>query len=157
MKQNVKGKKVECVDFELIGDELEENNIEREFGGEKNKLVLQPLGAIVVEFLIKHFDDLFEYNYTKNMEDELDMIEKGDKIWHSLCEECDVKMGKLSSKIKQNKKKTFRIDKYHEYMIGRYGPVIKYEKDGETKFKNVKKNLDIVKLERGEYKLAEIL
>ena len=157
LKQNVKGKRIECTDFELIGDELEENNIEREFGGEKNKLVLQPLGAIVVEFLIKHFDDLFEYNYTKNMEDELDMIEKGEKKWYSLCEECDVKMGTLSSKIKQNKKKTFRIDKTHVYMIGKYGPVIKYEKDGETKFKNVKKNLDIVKLERGEYRLEEIL
>ncbi len=115
------------------------------------------MGAIVIEFLIKNFNELFEYDYTKKMEDELDIIEKGNKIWYSLCKECDIMMGELSSKIKNKKKKIFRIDEYHVYMIGRYGPVIKYEKDGETKFKNVKKNLDINKLENNEYKLEEIL
>ncbi len=157
LKQNVKGKMIKCKNFHLEGDELEEEDKEQEFGAEKNKLVLQPLGAIVVEFLIKNFNDLFEYDYTKKMEDELDTIEKGDKIWHSLCRECDVKMNDLSKKIKNTKKKMFRIDENHIYMIGKYGPVIKYEANGETKFKNVKKNLDINKLERGEYKLNEIL
>ena len=42
-------------------------------------------------------------------------------------------------------------------MIGRYGPVIKCEKDGETTFKNVKKDLDIEKLKNGEYKLKDVL
>ena len=42
-------------------------------------------------------------------------------------------------------------------MIGRYGPVIKYEKDGETSFKAVKKDLDIEKLKKGEYKLKDVL
>ena len=31
----------------------------REFGNEKGKLVIQPLGIIVIEFLIKKFDILF--------------------------------------------------------------------------------------------------
>ena len=73
LKQNVKGKKINCIDFELIGDELEENDNVREFGEEKNKLVLQPLGTIVVEFLVNHYNDLFQYDYTKKMEDELDI------------------------------------------------------------------------------------
>ena len=143
LKQDVKGKKINCIDFKLKGNELEEREKEKEFGAEKNKLVLQPLGAIVIEFLIKHFCELFEYDYTKKMEDELDIIEKGDKIWYTLCKECNDMMDELGSKIKNKKKKIFRIDENHVYMIGRYGPVIKYEKDGETKFKNVKKNLDI--------------
>ena len=91
------------------------------------------------------------------MEDELDIIEKGNKIWYTLCKECDNMMKELSSNIKNKKKKIFRIDENHVYMIGRYGPVIKYEKDGEIKFKNVKKNLDIKKLENNEYKLEDIL
>lgn len=157
LKQNVKGKMINCKDFRLRGCELEETEKEKEFGAEKNKLVLQPLGAIVIEFLIKNFSELFEYDYTKKMEDELDIIEKGNKIWHSLCKECDNMMGELASKIKNKNKKIFRIDENHVYMIGRYGPVIKYEKDGETKFKNVKKNLDIKKLEKNEYKLKDIL
>ena len=42
-------------------------------------------------------------------------------------------------------------------MIAKYGPVVKYEKDGETKFKSAKKDLDIEKLKRGEYTLEEII
>ena len=60
-----------------------------------------------------------------------------------------------NEKIKTNKSH-IRIDDDHVYMIGKWGPVIKYEKDGVTEFKNVKKNLDIEKLKEGKYKLKEI-
>ena len=35
----------------------------RVFGNEKNKLVLQDLGKIVLEFLTNHYDNLFNYDY----------------------------------------------------------------------------------------------
>ena len=75
-KDNVKGKKIKCVDYELIKDELAEIEDEREFGNEKNKLVIQPLGILVLEFLLKHYEKLFDYEYTKNMETDLDIIAK---------------------------------------------------------------------------------
>ena len=43
------------------------------------------------------------------------------------------------------------------HMIGKYGPVIKYEKDGEVEFKNVKKDIDVNKLKNGEYELKDLL
>ena len=58
-KQSVEGKKIKCVDFRLIGEELDEIETERVFGNEKNKLVIQPTGIMVYEFLEKHFDALF--------------------------------------------------------------------------------------------------
>ena len=60
----------------------------RTIGNEKNKLVLQPLGLIVIEFLLKWFDSMFVYDYTKNMEQDLDNIASGNQIWYSLCESC---------------------------------------------------------------------
>ena len=66
VKQNVTGKKLKCVDFELVGEMLTESSTEREFGGEKGKLVIQQLGTVVMEFLAQHFDVLFGYDYTKN-------------------------------------------------------------------------------------------
>ena len=39
-KQNVEGKKIKCVDFKLVGEELEELESDRVFGNEKNKLVI---------------------------------------------------------------------------------------------------------------------
>ena len=156
-KMDVKGKLLKCTDFKLIDCEIEEINHERVFGNEKNKLVIQPLGVIVYEFLAQHFDDLFNYNYTKNMEEDLDKISRGEKIWHSLCDECNNQIKILSKNIKSNGKKGYSIDEHHTYMIGKYGPVIKYEKDGETKFKNVKKDIDIEKLKNNEYKLEDLL
>ena len=84
-KENVTGKTVKCVDFDLTGDILNEINTEREFGNEKNKLVIQPIGLIVCEFLTKYYNDLFKYEYTKYMEDVLDNIAKGFTVWHELC------------------------------------------------------------------------
>ena len=52
---------------------------------------------------------------------------------------------------------SYKIDKYHTYIIGKYGPVIKYECDDRQIFKSVKKNIDMKKLKNGEYKLEEIL
>ena len=46
-------------------------------GNEKNKLVIQTIGLVVIEFLIKHFEDIFSYDYTKEMESELDNILQG--------------------------------------------------------------------------------
>lgn len=156
-KQNVEGKKIKCVDFKLVGDELEENESERVFGNEKNKLVITPIGIVVYEFLEKHFDDLFNYDYTKNMEDDLDKISKGEKIWHTLCNECNNQIKTLSKEIQGEEKLTIKIDDKHTYMIGKYGPVIAYKEGEKLKFKSVKKDINIEKLKRGEYKLKDIV
>jgi len=87
-KENVIGKKIKCLDFELVDEEISEINTEREFGNEKGKLVIQPIGIIVCEFLSKYYDELFKYEYTKYMEDILDNIAKGNTVWHELCREC---------------------------------------------------------------------
>ena len=156
-KENVEGKKIKCTDFKLVEADLEEIDTERVFGNEKNKLVIKPIGIIVYEFLEKHFDDLFNYDYTKHMEDELDKISNGNKIWHTLCNDCHKQINKSSKNIKDSHRETYRIDENHIYMIGKYGPVIKYENGDETSFKSVKKNIDMEKLKNGEYTLKEIV
>ena len=158
LKQDVKGKKIQCIDYQLINDEITEIDNERVFGNERNKLVIQQLGVIVIEFLIEHYDVLFNYDYTKNMENELDKIANGNKIWYTLCKDCDDKMISLSKNLKNESRKTYHIDKNHQYMIGKYGPVIKYEDDkGNTSWKSVKKNIDMNKLKNGDYTLEDIL
>ena len=54
-KDNIKGKTIKCIDYELENNELEEIETDREFGNEKNKLVIQPLGIMVLEFFDKTF------------------------------------------------------------------------------------------------------
>jgi len=75
-KQNVKGESIECVEYVVSIHEkkISRNIINREFGNEKNKLIITSLGKTVCEFLISHFPRLFSYEYTKQMESDLDDI-----------------------------------------------------------------------------------
>jgi DNA topoisomerase-1 len=87
-KQDVPGRRVSCTNYELDGGVLSQSVEEREFGNEKNRLVIQPLGYKVIEFLCAHFAELFDYNYTKRMEHQLDEVWSGEKRWGDVCCEC---------------------------------------------------------------------
>jgi DNA topoisomerase-1 len=163
-KGDVVGKKVKCTDFELLPDELLEMPTEREFGNERNKLVVQPLGVIVMEFIIQHFEPLFEYNFTKKMEDDLDKVAKGDMLYTETCRFCldNVKQLTTALKDKNIQKDTVTIDESHVYMVGSKGPVIKHttlDEAGKKKieYKSVKKDIDVAKLKRGEYELGDVV
>jgi len=155
-KDNVKGKSIKCVDFELTQEELIENETKREFGNEKGKLVIQPLGLLVIEFLIDKFNTLFNYQYTKLMEDTLDIIAKGEKIWYELCRECLEQINELSQGLTRDRL-NISIDDKHSYIIGKYGPVIKCISGGKTTFKNVKPDINLEKLKAGEYTLDDLV
>jgi len=163
-KENIKGKNLLCKDFELEEKNITKIETMREFGNENNKLVIQPLGIIVMDFLYKHFELLFNYDYTFEMEESLDKIAKNNLLWVNLCETCNNQIDLLVDKLNETdeKKKEIQLDENNTYIIGKYGPVIKcIEKIDDEKdkiiFKKVKKELDIHKLERNEYKLEEII
>jgi DNA topoisomerase-1 len=164
-KEDVKGKTIIVKDYELENDEISEVEATREFGNEKNKLVLQPLGKIVMEFLDKHFLDLLNYDFTREMEEELDNISKGTHVWTELCKTCNDKLDSIITQVKETQKSKFeiKIDETHVYTIAKYGPVIKcVEKvDGKktTTYKSIKKNMeiDMNKLENGGYTLEDLV
>ena len=160
-KEDIKGKEIDCKEFELIESNINETILQKEFGNEKNKLVIQPLGNIVITFLEKHFNDLFNYEYTKNMEDELDKIAKGTIEYHELCIKCNHDLENRISYLNCEKKIEFKIDENNKYIIGKYGPVIQSKEIIDNKeiihYKPIKKDIDIQKLENGEYKLEDII
>ena len=171
LKQNVEGKKLDVIDYVLLEDNIIEEKGTKEFGNEKNKLVITQMGIFVIEFLIKYFNNLFDYNYTKSMEDELDNIAQGKKKYYELCDECNsfitslINSNNLIIKCDQNlengeklEKLTIKIDAKHTYLIGKNGPTIKFTKeDGSLGFYGVKKDINIEKLKQGEYKLEELI
>lgn len=160
-KEDIKGREIICKDFELENEDIYEIESKREFGNEKSKLVIQQLGIIVMEFLNNNFSDLFNYDYTKTMEDELDKIANGEIIWYSLCNNCNIHINKLIDNLQSENKLEIKLDDNNSYIIGKYGPVIKCveEKNGkeEIKFIPVKKEIDLKRLEKGEYNLNEVI
>jgi DNA topoisomerase-1 len=183
-KSDIKGLKMKCLDYELEGEELSEIESEREIGNEKNKLVIQPTGLLVIEFLLKYCEPLFKYAYTKQMEDSLDLIAKGLKTWHELCADCLIQIEALTILMKENpdimkekeekgeEKIEIKIDEEHTYIIAKYGPVIKYtplatkgrgkgivKKFVPATFKAIRHDIqiDLDKLRNGGYTLSELL
>jgi DNA topoisomerase-1 len=62
----------------------QEQKLKQTVGKESNKLQVTALGRTVAEFLYKHYDDIFAYSYTAQMEQDLDQVAKGNKSWKSL-------------------------------------------------------------------------
>jgi DNA topoisomerase-1 len=160
-KEDIKGKEIVCRDLELENGEIYEIENKRQFGNEKGKLIIQPLGIIVMEFLDKHFNKLFNYEYTFLMEAALDKIAKGELIWFEVCEVCNKEVDELIELIRDETKFEVQLDDNNTFLIGKYGPVIKCieEKDGkeEISFKPVKKDIDITQLKSGELELDKIV
>lgn len=148
-KQNITGKEIESSDFSLKDNTVIQVISKREFGNEKNKLVIQPLGIIVIEFLLEKFDMFFNYDYTKEMEDDLDKIANAKLIWHNLCYTCNSSLTEVTNKLQDLKKFSIDIDENHTLIIGKHGPVVKCTDKKDKKnvsFLQVKKNLDIESL-----------
>ena len=92
-KENKKGKIVDCVDYFIenttkAAEEIAKCVSNRETGNENGKLFIQPVGVKIVEFINKHFKSIFEYEYTKRMECDLDLISRGEIGWMTVWKRC---------------------------------------------------------------------
>lgn len=161
LRTDLTGEKVQCKEYILSGVKIVETIKEKIFGNEKNKLVIQPIGILTIEFLVQYYHQLFSYEYTKNMEDQLDTISSGNvSEWSQICKSCYQEIKELSSPIKNIQKQCFKIDDNHDFIFEKYGPSIRRKlDDGKFDYMNVKKEMeiDLEKLKRGEYSLDELL
>jgi len=160
-RTDVEGEKVKCKDFVLSGNVLKINETEKTFGGEKNKLVLQNVGALTIEFLTSHFENMFSYTYTKTMEDELDRVSSGEeKEWAAICKRCYEEIKELSKPIAKLEKQIYKIDENNDFIFEKYGPVIKnHKEDGTFEYMPVKKDMDInlEVLKSGGYSVDDLI
>lgn len=159
-KKDIEGIKYNYKMFTLTPDNISVTNITKTLGSEKNKLLITNIGILCYRFLNNVFNSLFSYNYTADMETELDKISDGsnDK-WYSICDIC---YKEISSIIKDNK----NIQKYsHEIadnifvVFERFGPSLKYVSDTLIEYKNIKKTVDlnIKDLENNKYSVSDLL
>ena len=159
-KQDVPGRRVTCMNYELDGGILSQTAEEREFGNEKNRLVIQPLGNMVLEFLCTHFAELFDYDYTKRMEQQLDQVSSGEKRWSDVCADGLSCVSRLLGQLEAKGLAKCAIplgDGAHEFIMGKYGPLVRNCAD--KTIQPVRKDVvvDYAKLQRGEYRLADLV
>jgi DNA topoisomerase-1 len=81
--KDILGKEVDVKTYTLADPEkpLETQIAKKKIGAEKKKLVPTELGKSCLAFLQTHFPHLFDYRFTSQMEQRLDLIEKGTEPW----------------------------------------------------------------------------
>jgi len=102
-------------------------------GAEKSKLFPTDIGAVVTDFLVSHFKEIVDYNFTANVEKEFDEIAKGMKEWTKMLSEfykpfhIDVERT-LQNADRASGEREIGIDsatgKKISVRIGRFGPYV---------------------------------
>ena len=159
---NIEGKTLNCIEYKLSDDVIYTLNKERIFGNEKNKLVIQPIGILTLEFLLQYFESIFSYEYTKQMEIQLDNISNttNNTNWYSICESCLNEIVNLSKPLINISKQSYKIDNNYDFVFQKHGYSLKYTNDdGIVSYKSVISNLkiDLEKLKKGEYTIDDLL
>jgi len=57
----------------------------KQMNSKQQKMIPTILGVQVYEFCVKEFNELFDYGFTKRMEDKLDEVERGSELWENVC------------------------------------------------------------------------
>ena len=78
---NREGEKVEVVNFKLKGSDLSSSRKKEVIGEDKGKLLPQDVGMLVTDYLVENFPKIMDYNYTADVESNLDKIAEGKEDW----------------------------------------------------------------------------
>ena len=76
---DVEGEERKITVFTLENGNVDKTQPTVEYGKDTNKLVPTDTGNVVTDFLVKHFSEVMEYDFTKEVEDQLDEIADGNK------------------------------------------------------------------------------
>lgn len=154
---NVEGIEIETANYSLVknSDKIEITKASSKFGNEKNKLILEPLGFLVMDFVLNNITELFEYEFTSVMEDCLDRIARGSDDYSTLMEMYDANIvDKLQKNELENINKwLYPVGENAVVVLCKHGIVVKI---GEDEFKKMKNDVNFFKVKAGEYTLDEI-
>jgi DNA topoisomerase-1 len=70
--------------LKLKNDKIQKSIQHENTGAEKSKLFPTDLGLVVTDFLSKHFDEVMDYSFTANIEEEFDKIAEGKQQWSKM-------------------------------------------------------------------------
>ncbi len=80
-KGHQEGEERAYVQLVLEGDTITENELTETTGTDKGKLVPTDVGRVVNGFLVEHFNNILDYNFTAKVEESFDNIADGKEEW----------------------------------------------------------------------------
>ena len=130
--------------LKLKEDTIEESQDKIKINGEKNKLIPTNIGEIVNTFLCNNFENILNYNFTANLEKNLDLISTGKKDWVNVVRdvyksfnETVIKLSSNTSLDKNIYRRILGIDPNTNFevytYIAKYGPVVQLKNTTDQK------------------------
>ena len=83
-KGTIDGEERKYTVISLKDNELKESDNFEKFGSDKGKLVPTDIGMIVTDFLVNHFEEILDYNFTAKVEADFDQIANGKADWSKM-------------------------------------------------------------------------
>ncbi len=122
---------------------IKDSTLTENTGADKGKLAPTDIGMVVNDFLVEHFKNVLDFNFTASVEEEFDSIANGQKEWNSMIESFYSDFHTTIEDVKENSERASgerllgtdpKTGKNLYVRIGRYGPMAQIgESDDEEK------------------------
>jgi len=154
-KKDSESREREYLEMTLTKGVISELVKKENFGSEKRKLFPTDIGLVTNDFLMKHFSDIIDYNFTANVEQDFDDIANGGQKWDQMIKAFYEKFNPEIAKVIEFAEKFVgmrelgvdpQTGKNVYARLGRYGPLIQIgesEDDEKPKFASLQKNQSI--------------
>ena len=145
-----------CSDNEIIRKQMNEKSFTQ-----KNKILLTPLGHQVLQYLLTHFDNIINVQFTSIVESDLDLISEGSLIWQDVVQKVYNSFYQKVDRLLKNKPfAEINLGKYKNKKVllkkGPYGAYINWNKKNKNISKIVTRNnleLDSIELKDIQFML----
>lgn len=128
------GKERDVVVMSIKDSQVTEEIVQEKTGSDKGKLVPTPTGEVISDFLVNHFDNIVNYGFTAQVEEDFDQIAEGKMERNKMLDEFYIPFHKLIvesdgiDRTKVAQARSIGNDPKTGKMIyarfGRYGPML---------------------------------
>lgn len=138
--------------IKMVNDQIKEKKETENTGQEKAKLFPTDIGTLVNKFLVQHFENIIDYNFTANVEKEFDEIAEGRTVWNQMIKDFYISFHQQIKDTTENAgkfsgEKKLGIDpasgKNVFVKVGRFGPMIQIgdtESEDKPRFAGLRKD-----------------
>ncbi len=133
LKDDVEGKERKHIHLILQDDIVKEQEVLETTGIEKKKLMPTEIGKITNDFLVEHFQDILEYNFTAKVEAQFDDVALGKQEWKTMIQSFYTQFEPTVLKVDRDSDKVTGlrelgldpVSKKNVYVrLGKYGPIV---------------------------------
>ena len=154
--KDLEGVDREITQFEFSSGEIKTNKLTEKAGADRKKMMPTTIGEVVNDFLSEHFQKIMDYNFTADIEKELDAIANGSLIWSDMLGKFYKPFHKNVTYIQENAERANgeRLlgndpksgDPVYA-KLGKYGPIIQIgdtkDEDKKPRFASLKSDQNI--------------